>query len=69
MIPRRSFRRRPKDILNLALKTLSPKEELLCTRRTFEAISERVNLFYDLNPTQRYAVISWGDVKKIKRLS
>ena len=66
---RRTFRRRPKDILNLALKSLEPKDELICTPKTFAAIDERVTLFYSLNPTQRYAVISWGAVKKVKRLA
>jgi hypothetical protein len=69
MITRRPYRRRPKDILNLALKSLAPKEELLCTSKTFDAINERVALFYSVNPTQKYAVTPWDGVKKIKRLA
>jgi hypothetical protein len=65
---RRPYRRRTKDILNLALKSLAPKEELLCTNKTFEAIDERISLFYSVNSGQRHAVISWGPVKKVKRL-
>ena len=42
-------RRRPKEILNFGIENLGPSEFLLCTRKTFEAISERLNLFYGLH--------------------
>jgi hypothetical protein len=63
------YRRKKRNILNLALKSLAPSEFLLCTNRTFESINDRVAEFYRANPTQRYAVIPQGSLKKIKRLA
>jgi hypothetical protein len=44
-VKRKRFTRKPKDILKLSLKRLWPGDGLLCTKRTFEAISSRVSAF------------------------
>jgi hypothetical protein len=65
---RRTFRK-PKDILTLALKSLWAGEELLCTSRTYGNIRERVDAFSVSHKDRRLATISWGEIKKIRRVA
>ena len=44
-VRKRRVIRKPKDMLKIALKRLWQGDELLCTKRTFEAISSRVAAF------------------------
>jgi hypothetical protein len=67
-VKRRSFRKRPKDILTMALKNLWPGEELLCTKRTHEAIRGRVEVFCQSRKDKRIATIQATDVVKIRRV-
>jgi hypothetical protein len=65
---RRTFRK-PKDILTLALKNLWPGEELLCTRRCYTNIAERLNEFANAHKDRRLATITWENIKKIRRVA
>ena len=65
---RRRAIRRPKDILTLALKNLWPGDELLCTARTGDAIRSRVESFRASKQDWRVEIISYGPIRKIRRV-
>ena len=65
---RRRTIRRPKDILTLALKNLWPGDELLCTARTGDAIRSRVDAFRASKQDWRVEIISYGPIRKIRRV-
>ena len=69
MIHRKTYRRRPKDILVLALKSLFPTDELLCTESTFRNIRERVEEFKALHPDRIIRSFPAGGLQKIKRIA
>jgi hypothetical protein len=68
-VRRKRFTRKPKDVLSLALRNLWPGEELLCTRRCYTNIAERLNEFANAHKDRRLATISWGEIKKIRRVA
>jgi hypothetical protein len=68
-VKKRRVIHKPKDILTLALKNLWPGEELLCTRRCYTNIAERLNEFANAHKDRRLATISWGEIKKIRRVA
>jgi hypothetical protein len=69
MRPRKTAQRKPKNILLLALNNLWPGEELICTQRTFSAISSRVNSYFKSTPTRRLAIVPWDGLRKIRRVA
>jgi hypothetical protein len=68
-IKRRSFRRRPKDILTLALKGLWPGDELFCTARTYEATKDRLGTFTQSWPDRKIAAIPAEGIMKLRRVA
>ena len=68
-VPRRHrSNRKPKDILVIALRNLWPGEEILCTSRTGENVRSRVDVFCQSRRDLRIEMISYGPVKKIRRV-
>jgi len=67
-VRRKTFRRKPKDILDIALRNLFQGEELLCTPRTLENIKGRVESFNLLRQDRRMSVISSVGIRKIRRV-
>ena len=67
-VRRKPFRRKPKDILALALKNLWAGEELICTKTTYNAIADRVDKFSAIQTDRRLATISLGEIRKIRRV-
>lgn len=69
MIPRRPYRQRTRDILILALRSLAPAEEILCTSASYRNIRDRVEAFKATHPERVYRNIDWYNVTKIKRVA
>ena len=67
-VRRKTFKRRPKDILDIALRNLFQGDELICTPRTLENIRERVEQFNQLRQDRRVSVISSVGIRKIRRV-
>ena len=68
-VKRRPFRRRPKDILNLALKNLWPGEELLCTVQAYRNIKDRLDVIAKTWPDRKIGVIPSGPIMKLRRVA
>ena len=68
-VHRKRFTKKPKDILTLALKNLWQGEELICTQRCHTNIAERLNEFANAHKDRKLATITWGNIKKIRRVA
>jgi len=67
-VRRPHFKRRPKDHLHLALKSLFQGEEIIVTTRTYDNIKCRVDSFNRERQDRRMAVIPSGSIRKIRRV-
>ena len=67
---RRQFRRRPKDVLVIALRNLLQSEELLCTQRTYTNIKDRLEAFRESRKDViRIETVPYGPtMRKIRRV-
>lgn len=64
---RRIVMRKPKDILSLALRNLWPGEEIICTKRTYDAVKDRLKSITDSYADRRIETIKHGATWKIWR--
>ena len=67
-VRRKTFRRKPKDVLDITLRSLFQGEELICTPRTFENIKDRVESFNCSHQDRRMGVIPSVGIRKIRRV-
>jgi hypothetical protein len=68
-VRRKTFKRKPKDILDIALRNLFQGEELLCTARTFGNIKGRVESFNCSHQDKRMGVIPSMGIRIIRRVA
>lgn len=67
-VRRKRFTRKPKDILSLALRNLWPGEEIICTKKTYEAVKDRMKSFSW--PDRRIETIPYGvTIRAIRRVA
>jgi hypothetical protein len=66
-VKRKRFTRKPKDILLLALRNLWIGEELICTRKSYEAMMDRIKQITESFTERRYGIIRHGAIWKIWR--
>ena len=66
---RRKRTTKPKDILILALRNLLVSQEITCTPQTYDKIKDRVDAFCQSRKDLRFAQITWGNIRKIKRIA
>jgi len=66
-IRRKRFTRKPKDILLLALRNLWIGEELICTRKSYESMMDRIKQITESFTERRYGIIRHGAIWKIWR--
>ncbi len=59
--------RRRQDVLSLSLKSLPVNEALICTRRTYLAVAERLGTFCSANRQRVYITFVKDSVYTIKR--
>lgn len=57
------------DILELTVKTLRQGEEIICSKRTFGAIKDRLNENIRSQRPRKFASRDWGGMQHIKRLT
>lgn len=68
-IKRRTFRRRPKDILSLALRNLLVGEHLTVTQKSYDSIRDRYEAFKQSRQDLKFQVVPNGVVKRIRRVA
>ena len=66
-VRRKRFTRKPKDVLSLALRNLWPGEEIICTKRTDEAVKDRMKSITDSYTDKKIETIRHGATWKIWR--
>jgi hypothetical protein len=69
-VHRKRFTRKPKDILSLALRNLWPGEEIICTKRTYDAVKVRLEALSQSFGDRRIEITpDRGIIRKIRRVA
>lgn len=73
-VRRKKFKRKPKDVLLLAIRNLGVKkgleeygEQLICTRRSYDAMGDRIKEITESLADRKFGIIRRGATWKIWR--
>ena len=56
------------NVLHTTLKDLKPGEEILCSRKTFHEIQQRLVEFRNMNPSEKFNTYPESGLQIIKRM-